>query len=58
MIVHRRANLGGVVHEVALTSLDSLLFDGAEATKGDLVAYLDAVADRLARRSCATGRSR
>jgi len=34
-------------HEVALTSLDSLLFDGAEATKGDLVAYLDAVADRL-----------
>ncbi|MDA0183936.1 ATP-dependent DNA ligase [Solirubrobacter phytolaccae] len=33
--------------DVALTSLDSLLFDGAEATKGDLVAYLDAVADRL-----------
>lgn len=34
-------------HDVPLTSLDSLLFDGAEATKGDLVAYLDAVADRL-----------
>ena len=33
--------------DVALTSLDSLLFDGAEATKGDLVAYLDAVSDRL-----------
>lgn len=33
--------------DVALSSLDSLLFDGAEATKGDLVAYLDAVADRL-----------
>ena len=33
--------------DVALTSLDSLLFDGADATKGDLVAYLDAVADRL-----------
>ena len=34
-------------HEVALTNLDGPLFDGAEATKGDLVAYLDAVADRL-----------
>ena len=34
-------------HDVALTNLDGPLFDGAEATKGDLVAYLDAVADRL-----------
>lgn len=34
-------------HEVPLTNLDGPLFDGAEATKGDLVAYLDAVADRL-----------
>jgi DNA ligase D-like protein (predicted polymerase) len=36
-----------VEHDVALTNLDGPLFDGAEATKGDLVAYLDAVADRL-----------
>jgi len=32
---------------VALTNLDQPLFDGAEATKGSLVDYLDAVADRL-----------
>jgi DNA ligase D-like protein (predicted polymerase) len=32
---------------VALTNLDAPLFDGAEATKRDLVDYLDAVADRL-----------
>jgi DNA primase len=32
---------------VSLTNLDADLFDGAEATKGDLVDYLDAVADRL-----------
>lgn len=32
---------------MALTNLDQPLFDGAGATKGDLVAYLDAVADRL-----------
>ncbi|MCE6997222.1 ATP-dependent DNA ligase [Saccharothrix sp. S26] len=32
---------------VALTNLDQPLFDGAEATKGDLVDYLDAVADRI-----------
>ena len=32
---------------VALTNLDQSLFDGAEATKRDLVDYLDAVADRL-----------
>ncbi|MBE2320099.1 ATP-dependent DNA ligase [Solirubrobacter sp. CPCC 204708] len=33
--------------DVAFTSLDKPLFDGAEATKGDLVAYLEAVADPL-----------
>ncbi|HEX4253365.1 MAG TPA: non-homologous end-joining DNA ligase [Pseudonocardia sp.] len=32
---------------VALTNLDQSLFEGAEATKRDLVDYLDAVADRL-----------
>jgi DNA ligase D-like protein (predicted polymerase) len=32
---------------VALTNLDQSLFDGADATKRDLVDYLDAVADRL-----------
>src|SRR5437764_9147489 len=32
---------------VALTNLDQPLFDGAEATKGSLVDYLDAVAERL-----------
>ena len=32
---------------VALTSLDSPAFDGADATKRDVVDYLDAVADRI-----------
>ncbi|HEX4661515.1 MAG TPA: hypothetical protein VH307_29315 [Streptosporangiaceae bacterium] len=32
---------------VSLTNLDQPLFDGAEATKGDLVDYLDAVAGLL-----------
>ena len=32
---------------VSFTHLDDPLFDGAAATKGDLVAYLDAVADRI-----------
>ena len=32
---------------VEFTSLDKPLFDGADATKGDLVAYLEAVADQL-----------
>ncbi|MGH9040458.1 MAG: DNA polymerase domain-containing protein, partial [Acidimicrobiia bacterium] len=32
---------------VALTNLDQPLFDGAEATKRDLVDYLDAMADRI-----------
>jgi len=32
---------------VALTHLDDPLFDGAQATKRDLVDYLDAVADRI-----------
>jgi DNA ligase D-like protein (predicted polymerase) len=34
---------------VPLTNLDQPLFDGADATKGDLVDYLDAVGDRLVR---------
>lgn len=33
---------------VALTNLDQVLFDGAGATKRDLVDYLDAVAERMA----------
>src|SRR3954463_9441933 len=32
---------------VEFTNLDQPLFDGAEATKRDLVDYLDAVADRI-----------
>jgi bifunctional non-homologous end joining protein LigD len=32
---------------VSLTNLDQPLFDGAEATKRDLVDYIDAMADRL-----------
>src|SRR5262245_39667561 len=32
---------------VALTNLDQPLFDGAEATKRDLVDYLDGMADRI-----------
>ncbi|MGC9670537.1 non-homologous end-joining DNA ligase [Planosporangium sp. 12N6] len=33
--------------EVTLTNLDQPLFDGADATKRDLVDYLDAVAERI-----------
>jgi bifunctional non-homologous end joining protein LigD len=33
--------------EITLTHLDELLFDGAGATKRDLVDYLEAVADRI-----------
>jgi bifunctional non-homologous end joining protein LigD len=33
--------------EVSLTNLDQPLFDGAEATKRDLVDYLDAIRDRI-----------
>jgi bifunctional non-homologous end joining protein LigD len=33
--------------DVPLTNLDEPLFDGADATKRDLVDYLDAVADRI-----------
>src|SRR6187200_2621072 len=32
---------------VSLTNLDQSLFDGADATKRDLVEYLDAVRDRI-----------
>jgi len=35
--------------EVALTNLDQPLFEGADATKRDLVEYLDAVHDRIIR---------
>jgi bifunctional non-homologous end joining protein LigD len=34
-------------HGVPLTNLDQPLFDGADATKRDLVEYLDAVSDRI-----------
>jgi bifunctional non-homologous end joining protein LigD len=34
-------------HGVSLTNLDQPLFDGADATKRDLVEYLDAVRDRI-----------
>jgi DNA ligase D-like protein (predicted polymerase) len=34
-------------HGVSLTNLDAALFDGADATKRDLVDYLDVVADRI-----------
>ena len=43
---------------VSLTNLDQPLFDGAEATKRDLVDYLDAVARPDHARCCATGRCR
>ena len=36
-----------VPEEVKFTNLDAPLFDGARATKRDLVDYLDAVADRI-----------
>jgi bifunctional non-homologous end joining protein LigD len=36
-----------VRHGVSLTNLDQPLFDGAQATKRDLVDYLDAAADRI-----------
>ena len=42
---------------VALTNLDQPLFDGADATKRDLVDYLDAVRTGSCR-SCGTGRCR
>jgi bifunctional non-homologous end joining protein LigD len=38
---------GPSLEGVALTNLDAPIFDDARATKGDLVAYLDAVRDRL-----------
>src|SRR3954462_11975200 len=37
----------GERHGVPLTNLDQPLFDGADATKRDLVDYLDAVRDRI-----------
>jgi DNA ligase D len=38
---------GGSRDGVSLTHLDQPLFDGAGATKGDLVEYLDGVSDRI-----------
>ncbi|MBF6302190.1 ATP-dependent DNA ligase [Nocardia amamiensis] len=38
-----------VRHGVSLTNLDQPLFDGAEATKRDLLDYLEAVGERLVR---------
>ncbi len=38
---------GDVRQGVSLTNLDDLLFDGAQATKRDLVDYLDAVAEPI-----------
>lgn len=38
---------GGTRHGVPLTNLDQPLFGGADATKRDLVEYLDAVGDQL-----------
>ena len=37
----------GTREGVALTNLDQPLFDGAAATKRDLVDYLDGVSDRI-----------
>jgi bifunctional non-homologous end joining protein LigD len=42
-----RENAGESRAGVALTNLDQPLFDGADATKRDLVDYLDAVRDRI-----------
>jgi bifunctional non-homologous end joining protein LigD len=41
------ADLGDRPDEVSLTNLDQPLFEGAEATKRDLVDYLDAIRDRM-----------
>lgn len=43
----RSGEIGGEDAAVRLTNLDQPLFDGADATKGDLVDYLDAVAEQL-----------
>src|ERR1044071_8378544 len=40
-------NVGETRDGVNLTNLDQPLFDGADATKRDLVDYLDAVRDRI-----------
>jgi DNA ligase D-like protein (predicted polymerase) len=37
----------GLPEEVSFTNLDHPLFEGSGATKGDLVAYLDGVSDRI-----------
>ena len=42
-----RASNGESRDGVSLTNLDDPLFDGADATKRDLVDYLDGVRDRI-----------
>jgi bifunctional non-homologous end joining protein LigD len=42
----------GGTDDVALTNLDQPLFDGADATKGDLVEYIDAVSVQLIEELC------
>ena len=42
-----RVDKDGTAPDVPLTNLDQPLFDGADATKRDLVNYLDAVADQM-----------
>src|SRR5688500_8648182 len=42
-----RSSAGESRDGVSLTNLDQPLFDGADATKRDLVDYLDAVHDRI-----------
>ncbi|MBW4721417.1 DNA polymerase domain-containing protein [Saccharothrix obliqua] len=46
-MANARARDGEERDGVSLTNLDQPLFDGAEATKRDLVDYLDAVRDRI-----------
>jgi bifunctional non-homologous end joining protein LigD len=43
----KRAEKPEAAEDVALTNLDQPLFDGAKATKRDLINYLDAVADQI-----------
>jgi len=45
--MNEREEKSDAADEVPLTNLDQPLFDGADATKRDLVDYLDAVADQI-----------
>jgi DNA primase len=42
-----RSEAGPTIDGVAVTNLDAPLFDGAGATKRDLVDYMELMADRL-----------